>query len=306
VPEPLTHYRTSVEDSARWLGFRFRPGDIVISAPSKTGTTWTQMICALLVFQTPDLPAPLTTLSPWMDMRVRPASQVHAHLEAQTHRRFIKTHTPLDGVPADERATYLAVGRHPLDVAVSLRHQGKNLDRDVIRRLLDEPGESETGSTSLAATTDERAGLLRWMDNDEPVQENLDTLRGLVWQTSRAWQRREERNVFLVHYSDLSANLEREMRRIAELVEIHVPERTWPELVDAATFALMKKRSADLVPDERLGIMKSTDAFFRRGSGGEWRQWLTEDDLARYDRRLTELAEPDLASWLHHGRSGSS
>ncbi len=50
-------YQSALEDSARWDGFVFRPGDIVISAPSKAGTTWTQMICALLVFQTPELPA---------------------------------------------------------------------------------------------------------------------------------------------------------------------------------------------------------------------------------------------------------
>ncbi len=103
-------YRTSLDDSARWEGFSFGPGDIVISAPSKSGTTWTQMICALLVFQTADLPAPLTALSPWLDMRVRPVSEVRDHLDAQHHRRFIKTHTPLDGLPADPRATYLVVG----------------------------------------------------------------------------------------------------------------------------------------------------------------------------------------------------
>jgi len=39
-------YRSSDEDSARWLGFPFRDGDIVISTRSKTGTTWVQMICA--------------------------------------------------------------------------------------------------------------------------------------------------------------------------------------------------------------------------------------------------------------------
>jgi len=300
VPEALTRYQTSLEDSARWEGFRFRPGDIVISAPSKTGTTWTQMICALLVFQTADLPAPLTTLSPWMDMCVRPVSQVFEHLEAQTHRRFVKTHTPLDGVPADSRVTYLAVARHPLDVAVSLRHQGNNLDRDVIGRLLSEPAPSETGSSSLAAS-DERSSLLRWMNNDQSPLENLDSLRGLIWQTSMAWSRRDQPNVVLVHYSDLSTDLEAGMRRIADRLEVVVPDQTWPGLVEAATFALMKKRSADLVPDERLGIMKSTDAFFRSGSGGEWRQWLTDEDLARYDARVAELAAPDLAAWLHHG-----
>ena len=58
-------YRSPDEDSGRWSLFTPRPGDIVISTRSKSGTTWLQMICALLVFQTPDLPAPLARLSPW-------------------------------------------------------------------------------------------------------------------------------------------------------------------------------------------------------------------------------------------------
>jgi hypothetical protein len=63
-------YRSPDEDSARWVGFPFRDGDIVISTRSKTGTTWVQMICALLIFQTPELPAPLARLSPWLDHRI--------------------------------------------------------------------------------------------------------------------------------------------------------------------------------------------------------------------------------------------
>src|SRR5262245_44416833 len=109
-------------DSARWDDFEFRPDDIVISAPAKCGTTWTQMICALLVFQTDELPAPLTALSPWLDMRVRPMSEVREMLDAQRHRRFIKTHTPLDGVPQAPGVVYLAVGSDPRDVAISLYH----------------------------------------------------------------------------------------------------------------------------------------------------------------------------------------
>ncbi len=33
-------YRSEDEDSARWLDFPFREGDIVISTRSKGGTTW--------------------------------------------------------------------------------------------------------------------------------------------------------------------------------------------------------------------------------------------------------------------------
>ena len=101
VPAPPFRYRSADEDSGRWAGFQFRRGDIVISTRSKSGTTWMQMICALLVFQTPDLPAPLGQLSPWLDFLATPLDEVLARLDAQRHRRFIKTHTPLDGIPLD-------------------------------------------------------------------------------------------------------------------------------------------------------------------------------------------------------------
>ena len=80
------------------------------------------MICALLVFQTPDLPAPLFRLSPWIDMTTRSRRDVFADLAAQSHRRFVKTHTPLDGLPTDPSVTYVCVGRDPRDVAISMHH----------------------------------------------------------------------------------------------------------------------------------------------------------------------------------------
>src|SRR3978361_1538969 len=95
-------YQSPVEDSTRWEGFVFRPDNIVISTPSKCGTTWTQMICALLVFQTPDFDRPLAEISPWLDMLTADHREVVARLQAQPHRRFIKTHTPLDGLPVDD------------------------------------------------------------------------------------------------------------------------------------------------------------------------------------------------------------
>ncbi|MGH9022020.1 MAG: sulfotransferase domain-containing protein, partial [Acidimicrobiia bacterium] len=94
--ETMVRYRSVIADSARWDGFSFRPDDIVISTPWKCGTTWTQMICALLVFQTPELDRPLDLIAPWVDIQTRTKEDLFADLEAQRHRRFIKTHTPLD------------------------------------------------------------------------------------------------------------------------------------------------------------------------------------------------------------------
>ena len=37
-------------------------------------------------------------------------------------------------------------------------------------------------------------------------------------------------NLLMVHYADMKADLEGEMRRVAGFLEIEVPERLWPGL----------------------------------------------------------------------------
>src|SRR5690349_8919296 len=131
VRPPATRYRTILMDTARWEHVPFRAGDIVISAPPKCGTTWTQMICALLIFQTPRFPRALDAVSLWPDALTHRLEEVLADLAAQPHRRFMKTHTPLDGLPFDDRVTYLTVARDPRDVAISWDNHIDNADLDV-------------------------------------------------------------------------------------------------------------------------------------------------------------------------------
>lgn len=286
-------YVSADEDSARWDGFRFRPGDIVISTRSKSGTTWMQMICALLIFQSAELPAPLPALSPWLDMLVTPKEVVHARLEAQHHRRFLKTHTPLDGIPIDERATYLVVARQPLDMAVSLYHQGDNLDRARIRQLTNQPEPAEPRRPRAPV----REWLLDWIDRDVSHLDEMDSLPGVMWHLADAWTRRDQPNVVLVHYDDLSYDLAGEMRRLALLLDIEVPEEVWPSLVRAAKFTSMRSRAEQLTPNP-AGILEDPAAFFRRGTSGAGRELLTDDELAHYRERVRQLAPPDLLDWL--------
>jgi hypothetical protein len=273
---------------------RFRPGDIVISTRSKSGTTWMQMICALLIFQTPRLPAPLAELSPWLDWLITPRDEAYARLRAQKHRRFIKTHTPLDGIPLDPRVTYVVVARHPLDMAVSLYHQAANLDRDRIRSLTGQP--EPDGPPSPRPPLHE--WLLTWIDQDIDPREELDSLPGVAWHLSDAWGRRAEPNVVLVHYDDLSADLDGEMRRLAASLGVTVPDSAWPELVEAATFESMRARADRLAPDPS-GVLKSRQAFFRQGTSGSGRALLSDEQRARYRARAAQLAPPDLLAWLH-------
>ena len=63
----------------------------------------------------------------------------------------------------------------------------------------------------------------------------------MVWHATDAWGRRHRPNIVLVHYDDLAADLEGEMRRLAARLGIAVPEAKWPVIVvRAAGFAAMR------------------------------------------------------------------
>ena len=287
-------YRSSDEDSGRWADFPFRPSDIVISTRSKSGTTWMQMICALLIFQTSEFPTRLADLSPWLDWLGLPRDEVVARLEVQTHRRIIKTHTPLDGIPLDPRATYIVVAREPLDAAVSAYHQNDNLDRARMRELTGQAPAPEPAPPPAPL----RESLLAWIDLDLEPREYLDSLPGMLHHLGDAWTRRTEPNVVLVHYDDLASDLDGEMRRVAARLGIDVPDLLWPGLVEAATFEHMQSQAGALAPDP-ADILIDRGRFFRRGKSGSGREVLTQDEFADYEARAASLATPDLWAWLH-------
>ena len=304
---PLVHYKNMVFDSARWEGFTFRPDDIVISTPPKCGTTWTQRICALLVLKTPLLEKPLTSFSPWIDMLTRPHADILADLEAQPHRRFIKTHTPFDGLPFDERVTYLCVGRDPRDVALSWDGHVANADmaalfsaREAAVGNADIATLLEQGPPPIPESENERFWV--FMDDPTPPTETAGSLKAVLHHLSSFWAVRDKPNVVMLHYADLKADLEGQMSALAARLSIEIPERLWPELVKAATFEEMRANADQTAPGVTEALWQDNKQFFRSGSSGQWRRVIeTAGDLARYDARVRELTDPAFAAWAHHG-----
>jgi hypothetical protein len=300
VLPPTTRYRELVSDSARWNGFELRPGDIVVSTPPKCGTTWAQMLCALLVFDGPDFPAPLEQLSPWIDMLTRPVEEVHALLDAQTHRRIIKTHTPLDGVPFRDDVHYVVVGRDPRDVAVSWDHHLANLD---IGRMLELRATAvdpdDDWFPPLPDVAEDAAGRFRqFVDSDDNGMLNLaDVLQHLAV----AWERRHQPNVHLVHYSDLLADLTGELWRLGRALGFDLTPERAAELATHASMERMRERATEVVPGASAGLWRDTSRFIRTGGRGEWQAWVTPADRAAYRRRVSALASEDLARWVHEG-----
>lgn len=154
-----------------------------------------------------------------------------------------------------------------------------------------------------------------------------------MWHLSDAWARRGQPNVLLVRYDDLLVDLEGQMRWLAARLAIDIPERDWPALTAAATFERMRDR-AELFAPEPLGhpghdqvaehtgpehprpehprpehtgpehIGPRARSFFRRGTSGEGRENLSDEDMTRYHARVAQLAPPGLLEWLHSPYGG--
>lgn len=299
-------YRTFVFDSARWDDFEFRGDDIVISTPPKCGTTWMQMLCALLIFRTPDLPAPLAQLSPWLDMQTRPVADVRDDLAHQRHRRFIKSHIPLDGLPFDARVAYVCVARDPRDVALSWDNHMANID---IERFMgariaavgaDDLEELGVTGPPPPPPVDPLERFWHWVDGAS-VENEVAGLESMVNHVATFWDRRDEPNVHLFHYSDLRADLPGQMRRVADTLGLDPPT---DELVQAATFSSMKERADELVPNSDTPFWLSNAAFFDRARAGAWKDLLDDEGRQRFDRALAERASSDLASFMLRGWLG--
>jgi aryl sulfotransferase len=294
----LVDYESDIDDNLRWADLAVREGDIVISTRSKSGTTWMQQICALLVFQTATLPAPLAELSPWLDHLVLPQDDLFAALAGQRHRRLLKTHTPLDGIRVVDRATYIVVVRQPIDMAVSLYHQSDNLDRARIAELAGQPAPEPDRQPRASL----HEWLLAWIDRDVEPRMSLDSLPGVLAHAADARRRAAVAgNVLVVRYEDLLADLDGQMRLLADRLGIEVDPHVWTTLVAAATLDAMRASVDAVVPDPG-GILKDRHAFLRRGTSGAGREELSDDEYARYRQRVRDLSSPDLDAWLHGER----
>ena len=298
---PTRRVRNWVSDSERWAGYRPRPGDIILSTAPKCGTTWMQRILSLLVFQSADV-RPLGEVSGWPDFRFRgPVEDTFAAMEAQTHRRFLKAHLPLDALPLYDEVRYIHVARDPRDAALSYHNHQRSFSAGALARFDTIGQEDETLRRPLPRPAEDPCEFFRaWLRPEDG--DGFDA--PMFFDIERSfWRERRRSNLLLVHYADLKADLDGEMRRIAAFLGQPVDERTWKGLVAAASFAEMKRVAAALIPHTAFVFDGGPDRFLHRGENERWRGVLGDAELAQYQAAIEDDLPAGLIRWLEGGRA---
>ncbi|MDX1293029.1 MAG: sulfotransferase domain-containing protein [Hyphomonas sp.] len=279
-------------DSTIWNDFKFRDDDIIIATYGKAGTSWTQQMIAQMMFGgDPELS--VAEMSPWLDLRVPPKQVKLPEVEAQTHRRFMKTHLPVDALVFSPHAKYIYIGRDARDVVWSLYNHHANANNVWYDALNNTPG--RVGPPIERPPEDIRQYWQDWMDKDGfPFWS--------FWENVRSWWTiRDLPNVKMIHFADLKRDMPGEMRKIAAFLDIEIDEARWDTIVEYCSFDWMKAHATKSVPLGGAFWDAGAEVFINKGVNGRWKDTLTAEDNARYDAMARSELGDACAQWLQTG-----
>lgn len=295
-PVKTRTYQNHMIDSERWLKLDRRPDDIIVATPYKCGTTWMQTIVMHLIFQDLKL-RQVDDVSRWVDQAPVPIEELSAALDAQTHRRVLKSHMPMDGFYYSPNDKMIVVGRDPRDVFMSFWNHYSGYTDVAYSKHNDWPGRH--GGPLPRCPTDIRElwdmwisrGWFEWESEGYPFWSNFHHVQ--TW-----WDHRDRPNILLVHYNDLLADLNGGIARIARFLDIDCSDEMRAEITEITTFKSMKRDAEEIAADPNGMFSGGAKQFINKGTNGRWKSVLNSDDLAKYERTATKTLSPDCRAWL--------
>jgi len=224
--------------------------------------------------------------SPWIDAEFAPIDDYLQRIEAQSHRRYIKTHTPFDGIPFHQECKYFMVLRDPRDVFFSgLNHRNNMNDQELANNVFSISGFSE------------------WIHSEREIgQWDHVSLESITHFFNSYWPYRNLPNVHIFHYSDMKRDLVGSVTQMSRALGYTYSESELAAFADAADFKNMKNRAEQYAPDSGTGVWKAESNFFANGTSGQWKDKLTTSELAEFDVRLKELVPADAVDWFLNGK----
>ncbi len=276
----------------------WRDGDIVISVPPKSGTTWMMNIVHQLRSGGDPNFADVYREVPWLELVASPTTDRDAIVAGfdnmpVTRRRAFKTHAGPPTLPfrakgsgADVR--YVVVARNPDEAIASSR-------------------------PFLASHSDEWCDVWN-VDKQAIIGPDLDAFIAgfathafvpMIFSLVAAWwPLRHEPNVMLVHYSDLKREPQATLPRIAEFLDFAVRDADWPAIYEYTSFQWMKEN------EDRFELRTVTDppaldpgAMMRKGRLGA----SAEDGITpAISQMIAEVGNSILTdehahNWLYNG-----
>jgi len=274
----------------------WRDGDIVVSVPVKSGTTWTMNIVhQLRTGGDPDF-ADIYVEVPWLELKSAPndtREERIAKLDGMPrdrHRAF-KTHSGPGPLPYHEPGKgvkYVVVARHPDEAIASMR-----------------PFIAAHSDAWLDLWQTPRSALVRPTFESFFYEVGQSMVAPMIFGFVAAWwPLRNKANVLLLHYTDMKRDHEGSVRKIARFLDLHPSAAQWPTILECTSFPWMKAR------EDRFELRGVTDvpilnpgAMLRKGKAGAAHEDgvtpAISADIARLGREI--VTDPAALEWCYRG-----
>jgi hypothetical protein len=278
----------------------WRDGDVVISVPAKSGTTWTMNIVhQLFSGGTADF-RDIYEEVPWIEFLAHPHQSVQEvvdRVEAmpRDRRRAFKTHSaPPDVpfIPAGEGpdVKYVVVCRNPEEALVSFwPFLAKHSDEWF----------ALWGMPREAMTRPDFPSFYREVIVERGMHEGFFFRFLDAW-----WPLRHEPNVLFMHYAAMKRDHEGSIRRIAQFLGVEPSAGEWERILEYTSFGWMKAHEDkfEAMTAGKVPIL-TRGAMIRKGQAGDAGSDGMTDEIARDLRAVGErtCTDPVALDWMYTG-----
>lgn len=269
INEKFEHFRTE-ECRAYADAFVPEPTDIFISPFAKSGTTWTQQIVHSLRTRGDMDFREIMDVVPWLEMAYDLDIDLNAPQKA--HPRAFKSHRTWDDIPKGAR--YIYVVRNPKDVIVS--------DYNFLGGWI-----FDQAAISL----------------DEFVTENY-LKSDYYWRHINSWwSQHDNSDVLFLCFEDMKADLETNLRIIADFMHIDLDDELLDITLKHASFGFMKAHNRQfddhLIREYRNEAMRLPPHLVttkvKNGTVGQHKDELSDELIATIDARWGMYIKPEYA-----------
>lgn len=278
---------------------KWRDGDVVISVPAKSGTTWTMNIVHQLITGGTSDFRDIYEEVPWIEFVSHPGQSHQEILDRvdampESRRRAFKTHSAPPDVPFVKVGTgkdvkYIVVFRNPEEALVSFR---PFLDKhaDAWFDLWQMPREAmcRPDFPSFYSEVIDRHGM-----------------QGMFFGFLAAWwPLRHEQNVLFMHYADMKRDHKASIQKIAAFLGIEPGPDQWPTILEHTSFPWMKRHEEKFELSSAGDVAPLTPgAMIRQGEAGKAESDGMTKEISRHLRELGSRICTDVAAvdWYYQG-----
>jgi aryl sulfotransferase len=138
-------------------------------------------------------------------------------------------------------------------------------------------------------------GWFDWENEGYPFWGNLHHTR--TW-----WEYRHLDNILFVNFADLLRNLQGEIRRIADYLDIRLDAAAVARIAERVSLEAMREEAVQQDPGMMESFREGARTFYFKGVNGRWKDVLSPDELALYDAAMARNLSDEAAAWLLEGR----